>query len=188
MTVASLWAFVREQGVELGEVIFAVVGALLIIGGVLIIRDKLRYLVKKDVRRPRVVWDHKTLGFLLQSFGIGTLILCVSWSSIHKRYLVRPGAGRFTVGTVVQHTVNKGHYHFVCAYHVQGQLYQITERCDRYRGRGSIDRWLKLLCPSRGTRHYVYFSPLDPSVSQMSNVPVPDTLRSIPPLGWARLP
>ncbi len=101
--------------------------------------------------------------------------------SIRKRYLLQPGKGCYTVGTITEHYWRKGEHNYLVVYYVGNQRWQTTASC-------GIKNNLNLPCPPLGTRLYVYFAPADPNTAQITAVPVPDSVRVIPPIGWAKLP
>ena len=117
------------------------------------------------------------MGFL-GTLGIGTVCLLFAWRLARERYLLQPGAGRYTVGTVTEHYWQRGRHKFVVVYDV-GQRHQTGEAC-------GIANNQNVPCPPLGTRRYVYFSPEAPSTQQVTAVP--DSVHTIPPLGWARIP
>lgn len=61
-------------------------------------------------------------------------------------------------------------------YDVAGQRHQTGEAC------GIVNNQ-NVPCPPLGARRYVYFSPEAPSTQQVTAVPVPDSVRTIPPPG-----
>ena len=129
-------------------------------------------------------WEQWTYGHVvspLSWFGVGAMCLLAVWMLPRERYLLRPGAGRYVVGTITEHYWQRGRHKYVIVYYVDGQRWQTAEAC------GMAD-WQNLPCPALGARLYVYFAPKDPTVQQVLAVPVPDTLRTVPPRGWARLP
>ena len=173
MSAADLWTFVRQQGLT-GIEIGAIVVGVFMLGGEL-------WDVWGRLRKPRRT---RTRGDVVRPFinlGVGAMCLFVAYALSRERYLLRPGAGRYTVGTVAKHYWQRGRRKFLLVYHVAGERWQTGLACGMADGQN-------LPCPALGTRRYVRFSPDDPAAEQLTAVPVPDTLRHVPPLGWEQIP
>ena len=173
MSAADLWNFVRQQGltgIEIGAVLF---GLFLLGLGV--------YILPEALRKPWRQWTYNDVVTILSIFGIGLLCLFVCYTLSRERYLLRPGAGRYTVGTVAKHYWQRERRKFLLVYHVAGERWQTGLACGMADGQN-------LPCPAVGTRRYVRFSPDDPAAEQLTAMPVPDTLQTVPPLGWAQIP
>ena len=112
---------------------------------------------------------------------MGTLCLLVVWHLTRERYLLREGASRYTVAWVYEYGSQRGFHTFLYRYRVAGYDGQGYLRC-------GVSYERALPCPPLGTRFYVQFSPEEPAVEQITQLEVPDTVRTVPPLGWARLP
>lgn len=173
MTAADLWRFVQTQGFAPREVGIAAFGLLLLALGL--------WLGYGTARTPRPGWTYGAVLTPLLLAGLAGVCGLVSWALARERYLLRPGAGRYTVGVVDEHYTQRGRQKFVCVYHVARQRWQTGQACGIARGQD-------LPCPALQTRRYVYFAPEDPGIAQLTAVPVPDSVRTIPPLGWARIP
>jgi len=173
MTLPDLWNFVRQYGLTGKELAALAIGTALLILGV--------YVAWRSFHTPR---EELTIGSVVSPL-IALLIsggfLLLAWSMPRARYLLRPGAGRYTVATVYKHKRWRGKPQFVYEYLVSGQHYSGEQSC-------GIAEWRELPCPALHTRRYAYFAPDDPSTEILTAVPVPDSVRTIPPLGWARIP
>ncbi len=173
MSATELWAFVREQGLKPTELIVALCGALALITG--------PWLVWHTWRMPRNKRKYQDITGPFFTFVIGAACLFFSFALLRERYLLRPGAGRYTVASVTEHYSQRGRRKIVCDYYVNGQQWQNNKACGIANNRN-------LPCPALESRYYVYFSPEDPATSEITSVPVPDSVQVVPPLGWARLP
>ena len=80
------------------------------------------------------------------------MCLLFAWRLARERYLLQPGAGRYTVGTVTEHYWQRGRHKFVVVYDVVGLRHQTGEAC-------GIANNQNVPCPPLGARRYVYFSP-----------------------------
>lgn len=98
-----------------------------------------------------------------------------------KRYLLRPGAGSYSVGTVVKINSLRGKRQFACAFVVNGQHCQTGKLCGTVEGKA-------VPCPAFYSRRYVHFAPESPDTAVITDIAVPDSVRTIPPLGWPRIP
>ena len=176
MSSAEWWEFVRTQGVQTREVVTAVFGVLFLGIGVYSATDTARLMQK-----PRARLNYSHLLGPLSWLGIGTLCLLVVWHLTRERYLLREGASRYTVAWVYEYGSQRGFHTFLYRYRVAGYDGQGYLRCGVSYGRA-------LPCPPLGTRFYVQFSSEEPAVEQITQLEVPDTVRTVPPLGWARLP
>ncbi|WP_223653219.1 hypothetical protein [Hymenobacter psoromatis] len=99
----------------------------------------------------------------------------------HDKYLLREGASHYTTAKVFKYGYQRGYHVFVYEYYVAGTRYQSSREC-------GVKEWQALPCPDLGTRYYIRFSLEDPQVEQVTKQIVPDSVRTIPPLGWAKLP
>ncbi len=173
MMSVELWHFVRAHGVTAGEVAAAILGVLLLaLEG---------WLVPTVWRKPA---DRRTYGDVLGpvlAIAIGLFLVVASWRLVHKRYLLRPEAGRYTVATVVEQDSWRGNPRFTYVYYVAGQRHQTAQECGTIAGQD-------LPCPPLHARFYVHFAPESPTAVEMTRRSVPDSIRIIPPLGWAKLP
>ena len=169
MTGAGLLRFLGQEGLTTSEVVMIVVGvpALLGFGSVLV--DSLRE------RRFRG-YTRQLLGFLLLLVFCGVIL----YTSVRTRYLLQ-GPCRYTVAQVTKHSRQRGELRFWYAYRVAAHEGLGYDWCGIRNGRDQP-------CPLVGTRLYLRFSVEDPSVKQLITMPVPDTLRTIPLLGWTRIP
>lgn len=173
MTTIELWHFVRAHGVKSGEVVALLLGLAALAFGVWYGHD--------TSQKPRVRWTYGDVVTPVLGVGVGVVLLLGSRSLVRTRYLAEPGGGRYTVGTVYKHDSQRGIRRFVCAYYVTNQRYQTDQECGIAQGR-------ELPCPLLQARFYIGFAPESPGTAQITNVPVPDSVRSIPPLGWDRIP
>ena len=176
MNTADLWHFVRTQGAQTQEIVIALFGLLFFALGV--------YTTLDTVRLARTAPKQLVYGNI---FGpLGWFLVCAAclfgaWMLPRERYLLRPGAGRYTIGTVTEHYWQRGRQKYVVVYYVAGQRHQTGEAC-------GIANNQNVPCPALGARRYIYFSPEDPTIQQVLPVRVPDFITTVPPLGWTRLP
>lgn len=173
MSNADLWAFVRAHGLLGKDIAALVLGVLFLIAGV--------YGIWVLLYTPRTELKYSTIVSPLIAFGVSLMCCFVAWYSSRERYLLQPGKGRYTVATIYKHAWWRGRRKFVCAYFVAGQRYQTDQQCGIAQGQ-------ELPCPALGARRYIYFAPQDPNTKRVLAVPVPESVRTIPPLGWAKLP
>ena len=173
MSNAELWTFVREYGLTGWEAGAGLFGLMLLMLEIYtmpsLFRKQHSELKYKDVLGP----------------FIGLFVVGISWffayGLLRERYLLQPGKGRYTVATVFKRDTQRGKQRFACEYYLAGERHQTGERCGSENG-------YALVCPAVGQRLYIYYAPESPGTAQVLAVPVPDTLRHIPPLGWAKLP
>ncbi len=173
MSNAALWAFVREHGVMSREVVAALLGAVVLGGGLALAWRAFQISKKELTYRDVVVPPVSVLMGLV--FGFGALRM------VRERYLLQPGMGRYTVATVFKRDTWRGKQRFAYEYYLGGERWQTGKGCGSENG-------YALECPAVGERLYIYYAPESPGTTQVLAVPVPDTLRHIPPLGWAKLP
>jgi hypothetical protein len=151
MTIADLWHFVRQQGLRPAEVVAALAGALLLLLEI--------WLIPAAWRKPAA---RRTYGDVLGpvlAIAIGCLLLTASWSLVHKRYLLRPGAGRYTVATVIELDSWRGQPRFTCAYAANAQRYQTGQGCGtapKLALPGLTHPALRAFCPRRPGRCRAY--------------------------------
>ena len=176
MSMADLWHFVRTQGAQTQEIVIALFGLLLLVLGVYTTRDTVR--LARTVPRQLV---YGNIVGPLSGFFVGAVFLFGAWGLVDERYLLRPGAGRYTIGTVTEHYWQRGRQKYVVVYYVAGQHHQTGEAC-------GIANNQNVPCPALGARRYIYFSPEDPTTQQVLPLRVPDFITTVPPLGWERLP
>lgn len=116
------------------------------------------------------------MGYLSGLAGVAVAAF-FCYSSLHTRYQLRPGVGRYLPGSVYAYGSTKRGKLYWYTYFVAGNAYQNHAFCaagEDY--------------PPRGTRYYIRYSLAEPAISQSTGVRVPDTLRSVPSLGWGTLP
>ncbi len=173
MSSRDLWYFVRENGLNGWQIAFLLVGGLSLLSGVWdlsrIWRIARHELTKRDLVTP------------LSALLISAFCFFMVWGTQRQQYLLRPGAGRYTVSTVFKYGRMRGRPRFVVEFWVGGQRYQTDEECDKQASR-------EVPCPARGTRFFVYFAPETPGTCRVLEQSVSDSVRVIPPLGWAKLP
>ena len=97
-------------------------------------------------------------------------------SNIRRDHLLRVGTPRYTVATVGRNYYSRSGRKFVFDYRVGAYRNETNANC----GESG--------CPPPGTRRYVRFAAEAPDVCKLTDLYVPDTLQTIPPLGWAKLP
>lgn len=117
--------------------------------------------------------------FMSYLSGLGTLglIIFFCYNSLHTRYQLRPGVGRYIPGAVYAQGSSKRGKLYWYTYSVAGNTYQHHALCAAGKD-----------YPPRGTRYYIQYSLAEPALSQSTGVRVPDTLRTVPSLGWGTLP
>lgn len=176
MSATELWHFVRTQGAQTQEIVIALFGAFSL-GACL-------YMTRDTVRLACTAPSQLVYGNI---FGpLSGLFICAvcwfgTWGLVYERCLLQPGAGRYTIGTVVRYKWWRGRQKFVVNYYVAGQRHVTDGACGMANGEN-------LPCPALGSRRYVYFSPEDPDVERVTALRVPDFITTVPPLGWERLP
>lgn len=132
-------------------------------------------------RKPKHLLTYGDIVGPVLATGMGLFMLLNSWYTVNERYLLRPGAGHYTVATVVELDSFRGEPRFTCAFQVAGQSYQIAKLCGTVAGR-------EVPCPALRSRRYVHFATEDPNLMELTDVAVPDSVRSIPTLGWGNIP
>jgi hypothetical protein len=167
--------YVRNKGLESREIVFLLISLAVLVATVLTAR-KLRRAIRQQ--QPLTYQD-----FLAPVAGLllTTLFFLLAYSGPRTRYLLREGAYRYTAARILKYSMQRGNHVFVYEYYVAGQRYQSSREC------GPED-WRTWACPALGQRYYVQFSLAAPGVEQISQRPVPDSTRAIPPLGWASIP
>jgi len=173
MMLSDIWDFVRDYGLEGREWGALIVGLLAAWWTVTQTKASLH------TKREELTYGHI---FAPISF-LGLMAACafMLWYSTRTRLLLQPGAGRYTVGTIYQHKWTKGKRKYLLEYYVAGKRWQTDELC-------GIQNNQNLPCPPVGTRLYVYFALSDPNTARITAVPVPDSVRVVPPIGWVKLP
>ena len=107
---------------------------------------------------------------------LGTVLGTAAYQNTRHDHWLRVGPYRYTVATVGRSYYFRSGHKFVFTY--QAGPYQGKDRNDC--GQSG--------CPPPGTRRYVRFVAEAPDVCELTDLYVPDTLQTVPPLGWARLP
>lgn len=97
-------------------------------------------------------------------------------SNTRRDHWLRVGTSRYTVATITRSYYSRSGRKFVFVYPAGPRRYQANAEC------GNTP------CPPAGTRRYVRFAAEAPDVCQVTPVPIPDSVRDVPPLGWDRLP
>ena len=173
MSMADLWHFVRTQGAQTQEIVIALFGAFSLVSSV--------YMMLYAMRKPWNQWMYLDIVAPLSALLISAACWFGAWMLPRERYLLRPGAGRYTIGTVTEHYWQRGRQKYVVVYYVAGQRHQTGEAC-------GIANNQNVPCPALGARRYIYFSPEDPTTQQVLPMRVPDFITTVPPLGWTRIP
>jgi hypothetical protein len=112
LPVNNLGNFVRAHGLRSTEVVAALLGALLLLLEV--------WLISVAWRKPAARRTYGDVMGPVLAVAIGCCLLAASWYLVHKRYLLRLGAGRYTVATVIELDSRRGEPRFTCAYFVNG--------------------------------------------------------------------
>jgi len=109
-----------------------------------------------------------------------TLMIAVlnyaAYSNTRRAHWLRVGTARYTVATVTRSYYSRSGRKFVFVY-----------RVGPYQGKSQQDCG-EAGCPPVGSRRYVRFAAEAPDVSELTRWDVPDSLQTVPPLGWAELP
>lgn len=163
----------HAHGLRSTEVVAALLGTLILLLEV--------WLMPVAWRKPAARRTYSDVVGPVLAVAIGCFLLVASWHLVHKRYLLRPGAGRYTVATVIELDSWRGEPRFTYAYFVNGQRYQTCQTCGTAAGQ-------PLPCPSLHAHRYARFAPEDPSIAELTALLVPDSVRTVPPLGWVRVP
>ena len=167
--------YTQRNGLETRELVVLSIGlAILVFTGFIarkLWRDgqQQKRLTYRDVLAP-------VAGLLLS-----TLFFLLAYSGPRSRYLLREGAYHYTSARVLKYGMQRGNHVFVYEYYVAGQRYQSSREC-------GPEEWRAWACPALGQRYYVRFALASPGVEQLSQRPVPISVGTIPPLGWARMP
>lgn len=132
-------------------------------------------------RKPKQFLTYGDIAGPILATMVGVFMLVNSWHTLNERYLLRPGAGHYTVATITELDNWRGEPRFTCAFYVAGQRYQLAKLCGTVAGH-------EVPCPALHSRRYVHFAPDDPNLVEVTDVAVPDSVRNIPPLGWNQLP
>ncbi len=173
MTSSDLWDFVRTHGLRSAELVAALLGSLLLLLEA--------WLIPVAWRKPAARRTYGDVVGPVLAVAIGTFLLVASWSLVRKRFLLRPGAGRYTVATVIGLDSWRGQPRFTYTYNVNAQRYQTGQECGIVTGQPAP-------CPTLHARRYARFAPEDPAIVELTALSVPDSVHTIPPLGWGRLP
>ena len=172
-SMPELYDFIRTHGIRSGEVVGVVLGILMI--GVQV------WAAPSVWRKPKHRLTYGDIVWPIVATGVGLFMLVDSWYMVNERYLLRPGAGHYTVGTVVKLNTMRGEPQFACAFVVNGQPCQTGKLCGTVAGRA-------VPCPALYSRRYVHFAPESPNTAEITDVAVPDSVRHIPPAGWDHIP
>jgi len=113
----------------------------------------------------------------LSTVGLVAVVGFFLFTSLHTRYQLRPGVGRYLPGEVYAYAQAKGGKMYLYRYYVAGGTYENHTFC--------ADRDVY---PPLGTRYYIQYSLAEPAISRSTNIRVPDTLAHVPSLGWGSLP
>ena len=100
------------------------------------------------------------------------------YAELRRDHYLRVGTSRYTVATVKRtYWSRTGHrYEYVYVYQAGALAGSDSKTCDLAG------------CPPLGSRRYVRFAAEAPEVSEITSWDVPDTLQTVPPLGWSELP
>lgn len=174
MENVTLYEYVRQTGLETRELVTILLGMFLMLFIGWAYRD-----IASDWNKKKITYND-----LFGLFG-GLLVVAFCFFMAYRmprdRYLLREGVSRYTVAQVTKYGTRRGYRRFTYRYEVTGKTYLDAEDCGVSQNRA-------LPCPPLGTRFYVQFSPEYPSVGQITQLEVPDSVRTVPPLGWERLP
>jgi hypothetical protein len=123
--------------------------------------------------QPLVVLDFTSfIGGVVLSAVTG-YSLC---AGLRHDHLLRVGPHRFTVAVVTRTYWSRTGRRFAFAYRVGPYQGSDSQTCP------------PAGCPPIGSRRYVRFAAEAPDVSELTRWDVPDSLQTVPPLGWAELP
>jgi hypothetical protein len=167
--------YVQHNGLATRELVVLGIGL-----AVLAFTGFVTYKLWRDVRQQKPLTYRDALT-PLAGILLSTLFFLLAYSGPRSRYLLRAGAYHYTVARVFKDGMQRGNHVFVYEYYVAGQRYQSSREC-------GPEEWRAWACPALGQRYYVQFSLASPGVEQVLQHPVPDSVRTIPPLGWAKIP
>ena len=117
-----------------------------------------------------------------------SVIACLGWTAIagffgyalysntRRAHWLRVGTARYTVATVTRSYYSRS-----------GRKFAFVYRVGPYQGKSQQDCG-EAGCPPVGSRRYMRFAAEAPDVSELTRWDVPDTLQTVPPLGWAQIP
>ena len=121
----------------------------------------------------------KTLGIrtvlAIASGGVGVLLCRAAYSNTRETHLLRVGPTRYTEATITRSFFSRSGRKFVFRY-----------RVGAYQGQGQGECGER--CPAVGTRRYLRFAVDAPDVYELTPYYLDDSVRTVPSLGWERLP
>lgn len=167
--------YVQHNGLETRELVVLLIGLAVLVGTGLVARKLWR-----DLRRQKSLTYRDVLA-PVAGLVLSALFFLLAYSGPRSRYLLREGAYRYTAARVLKYGTQRGNPVFVYEYYVAGQRYQSSREC-------GPESWRTWACPALGQRYYVQFSLASPGTEQLSQHVVPDSVHTVPPLGWDALP
>ena len=147
----------------------------LVVGACWVLTLALAHLAYRNHRRGQKQVPN---AFLHIASGIifGTILTTTTYQNVRRAHLLRVGPCRYTVAAITRNFYSRSGRKFVVVY-----------RVGDYQGHDQADCG-QSGCRAAGTRLYIRFAAEAPDVCELTGLYVPDTLRTIPPLGWARIP
>lgn len=106
---------------------------------------------------------------------LGIVLSRAAYENTRRIHWLRVGALRYTVATVTRTFFARSGRKFSVRYQVGSYQGQDQGECGE-------------ACPALHSRRYVRFAAQAPDVCELTQVDVPDSVHTIPPLGWAKLP
>ena len=164
-TLLAYWA-----DVSIINAVFALISAVFLVGGIMNVST-----VIKAVSSGQGAVTHTVVGWL-GCIVLSTVLGVASYQNTRRAHWLRVGTSRYTVATIERNFSARSGRKFVFAYRVGSYQGQDQGECG------------EAGCPPVGSRRYVRFAAQAPDVSELTRWDVPDSLRHVPPLGWAELP
>lgn len=169
-TTNSLY-LARLKSLTTFDMVMGLAGTLLLLGFLTLLYDSLR----------RRNFAGKYAAGLLGALAGSGYCFVMLYTELHHRYLLQEGPYRYTIAQVTDHSRQRGKLRFWYHYQVAARDLLGAKSC-------GISQWRDLPCPPVGTRFYVKYSVTEPAVQELTEREVSDSVRTIPPLGWAKLP
>ena len=147
----------------------------LFVGACWFIALALAHDVYRNHRRGQKQLPNVFLGIAASLF-LGIALGRTTYQNVRRAHYLRVGPCRYTVAAITHNFYSRSGRKFAVVYRVGTYQGQDQADCDQSG------------CRSAGTRLYIRFAAEAPEVCELTDLYVPDTLRVIPPLGWARIP
>lgn len=105
----------------------------------------------------------------------GLMFVAVTYTKANEHRLLR-GECRYTIARVYEHGFTKRHRYARLAFWVSGERYRHDEDIDALRPLPVGSCW------------FLRYAVPDPDANEFMDIPMPDSVRVVPPTGWARRP